>query len=350
MRKEDDQTFQLIGFLQDGFTPNLRKAKLSNSVLRWFMGYSKLDRVYRLLSVSEMLLWTRLGEAIGYFPPDTAEKLWVSTHREMSIFAHNIIQSTSHLQRELGYWSLICEATKPGFFDLYSQFSGPKERNRQSWAWFRTQLLLAQRFGKYRPSKILLASLVILDDDKWSSLLYRLYASTDRIQSETTRSSVEHLLTYGRTDIDQDVGLAPSTPAEVIAGFLLTLNEIQVRNTYGRSVEFDPDLDSAAQGIKASRLNFGSRLIMDRFLSLIKFAERYGHQFTGGVLNHFRPLQRLFLSKPDVKESVQLLIEQWHPAPNWFGFTDLHAPSILQKTSLPYAPSSIVDDSENRQR
>jgi hypothetical protein len=277
--ERNDRTIELIGFVQDGFAPNFRKAMRSQSSFRWIYGLGKLDQVYRVLATIEMLAWAKLGETIGYFPKDSAGKLWALSGGRLATAVKQMVESSPHLQME-GYnsWSTLIDVTSLKFWNLFDDLVESPTQYSELWPWFRTQLLLAQRFGKSRAGKMLLACLVALNEDKWCSLISRAYLDLQRKDNTKTIDHLNQVLLEGGTDVDLDIGVTAPMGVELLAGFFLTLDQVTFANEQLEHSSHYVSLHKLASWIRRCRLNFESDTVLNRFLNLAKIAETCDEQ------------------------------------------------------------------------
>ena len=329
MPGRNDRAFELIGFLQEAFVPHFCKVKVSPS-----RRLGKLDWTYQLLATNEMLAWAKFGEAICYFPRHSAERLWVKTRAQLAKGLSRLL-NVPHLQRDItrnrfdtDTWSILTDVTGPKFWNLFDAVDIGPDRSK-IWPWFRTQLLLAERFGKPRSSKMLLASLVSLDDDQWSSLLSRAYADLLGKNRTETRRLLNEILLKAATDVDLDIGASAPRGIELVAGFFLTMDQISLA---GRHSTFQPAKDESvlpvlprrSSWIRQSRLNLDSETIHDRFLALSKIAELCDENMHS-VENDRLPT--LGNSHAAFRRSLSDVIEKWQYGAGR-GFTTDRAPDV----------------------
>ena len=265
------QLIAFTAFLNEGVRPNARRLLFRNWIARRFGFFGKVDEVYRALAFSEMLAWAELGEIIGYFPGGSSQ---LTTIPRLTEVVQQSIRSSPLYRREGdNVWSSVMDITIHRYGKLFATLQALQPESSRNSIWFRTQLLLAERFGRARPVKFFLGTMVTESDDEWSQLIADLMHQIETGSLNALRS-IDRALLEGSTNHDRDIGAGSRNSAVLLAGFLLVLDQMAVGNRQRQPPQVQNELSDAAAIIRRCRLNFSSPSIRERFLEMARAAER----------------------------------------------------------------------------
>lgn len=262
----DPREFELIGFVRNGYASHVKKA-VSSEIPGWLTGLGRLDHLYHLLATAEMIAWIRLGEAIGGFVEGSSERLWDRTdERAKRAFIKGPVSSVLHRIGSRREWTpihMVLQADSHRFANAIPS----REAGEHEWLWVRTELLLAQEFGRARTVKGFLAALAGHSDKEWNETFEILGRGVEVRSRERALDRLIMTLRETASSEDEDVGAWGPGHFQLLAGFFRTVDHVSIVCDHSLAAP-SALVSKTAAAIRRARLDFTNEELRRRFLAI----------------------------------------------------------------------------------